>query len=115
VTAVFTATPTIAWSDKFEIKNLLAFPNPVYPGEDLKVNIGITRPAGELTLRIYTRSFRRVMEISCGASYVKNTILSIPAEKIKYLSSGIYYLSITGRSTAGADAVSKPVEIIILK
>ncbi len=118
VTQTFTAlpTPTIAWSDKFEIADALVFPNPRYSADDdLKIRINITRPATELKVRIYTVSFRLVMQSEGGAANTKQAIVTVPASRLNNLASGVYYAVVSGSSDNGDKAISKPREVIILR
>jgi hypothetical protein len=81
----------------------------------MKIKISITQPAHELKLRIYTVSFRRIMEVELGAAASKEITVVVPSSKLKRLSPGTYYIVAAGGSEDGANAVSKPQPIIILK
>ncbi len=109
-------TATIGWGNKFEIPGILPYPNPVYADyTDMKIKISITQPARELKLRIYTVSFRRIMEVELGAASSKEITVVVPLSKLKRLSPGTYYMVVIGSSDSGANAVSKPQTLVILK
>ncbi|MEI7542841.1 MAG: DUF362 domain-containing protein [bacterium] len=117
-TQVVTVQPTmtIVWENNFTITNAIVYPNPYNPkNEDLKMNILITQAASELKFRIYTAAFRRIMEAECGAQSTKEVTVIIMKDRLKYLSSGIYYIVVIGKSVGGMNAISKPQELIILK
>jgi beta-glucanase (GH16 family) len=114
--ATTTATATAAWGNKFELTNILVYPNPyISSTADLKIKIDISQPAAQVKARIYTASFRRVIEYDYGPSDNKEILATIPAEKIQKLASGTYYLVVTGSSTTGRKAVSRPSVLIIFK
>lgn len=95
---------------------MLVYPNPyIYPAGDLNIKIDITQPAGNIKVRIYSVSFRKILEHDFNAVYNKEAVLVIPAAELNRLASGTYYVVITGRSTTGDKAVSKPQVLIILK
>jgi hypothetical protein len=79
------------------------------------MKISISRPAGDIKIRIYTVSFRRVMEFDCGAFNDKDNTAIIPASQLDNLASGTYHTVVIGVSKTGDKAVSKPCEIIIIK
>ncbi len=115
-TPTLTPTATTVWGDKFVIQDILIYPNPVGPGPvDVKMNISITQAAAEITVKIYTVSFRHIMEIYLGAVNTKKITALIPAARIKHLSAGTYYVVVTGRSIGGEKVVSKLQTMIILK
>ena len=111
-----TPTATIFRGDKFEITGVLIYPNPyIYLAGDLNMKIDITRPAEDIKARIYSVSFRRLLEHDFNATDNKETVAVIPKAELSRLASGTYYVVITGRSTTGDKAVSKPQVLIILK
>jgi rhamnogalacturonan endolyase len=111
-----TATATIFLGDKFEITGVLVYPNPyIYLAGDLNIKIDITQPAGDIKVRIYSVSFRKILEHDFNAVENKETVLVIPAAELNRLASGTYYVVITGRSKTGDKAVSKPQVMTILK
>jgi hypothetical protein len=61
---------------------------------------------------VYTVSFRLVLEINCGAVNKNEGVITVPAEKLKTLAEGLYYMNVTGRSDRGK-AVSKPKVLVI--
>ena len=68
-----------------------------------------------MKVSIYTVGYRRIMETQCGAANTKEVTVSIPSTRIRNLGSGTYYLIVTGKSGNKDTAVSKPVELIILR
>src|ERR1035437_3124715 len=118
-TATLTYTPmptaTTEWEDRFEIRDILIYPNPYDPeNTGLKINISITRAASDIKIRIYTVSFRRVMDLDFGPINTKEAIITIPAGRLTHLSAGIYHVVVTGKSD-GNKAISKPVELVIMR
>jgi hypothetical protein len=115
-TATATATATVAWGNKFELTNILLYPNPyVYSAADLKIKIDISQPAKQVRARIYTASFRRIIEFDSGPSGNKETLVTIPVVQLKKFAAGTYYVVITVVSTTGGKAVSKSAVLVVLK
>lgn len=71
-------------------------------------------PADKITVRIYTVSYRRIIEATEYGSFYGRSTMSIASRKLQRLANGTYYIVIVGEGN-GKKAVSKPVEIIILK
>lgn len=111
-----TFTPTTALGDKFGIRDVVLYPNQ-YNSQtgDLRISFDATRPAAKITIRIYTVSYRRILEKTIGGPFVRWSTLSIPAESISKFTNGVYYVLLSGESTEGEKAVSKPADLIILK
>jgi hypothetical protein len=82
---------------------------------DLSLDITVSKPAGELTAKIYTTGFRRILEIPAGSADTRDVTITIQARKLSRLSAGTYYLIVSGVSTDRERAFSKPVVLIILK
>lgn len=75
----------------------------------------LTRQVVKLSVRIYTVSFRRVIEEAEDIHAAGETALTLAGRKFSRLACGAYYVVITGETAGGETAVSKPVELIILK
>ena len=73
------------------------------------------RTAVKITIRIYTASFRRVFEEPVNGPYAGRSVAMLAAYRISKLASGTYYVVLAGEGVAGEKAVSKPVELIILR
>jgi len=115
-TGTATITATIIQSDKLEIKDLLMVPNPYNPGKgNFGVRMTLTRQVVKLSIRIYTVSFRRIVEETENISASGQVTLSFAMHKFSKLGCGMYYVVITGETAGGEKAASKPEELIILK
>ncbi|MCE5300010.1 MAG: hypothetical protein LLG37_03930 [Spirochaetia bacterium] len=111
-----TSTPTIVIADKFEIKDVVLIPNPYNPAHgNFSASINLTSPASGLTVSIYTVSFRLIMKKSMSVSAYGIYTLSLTADKFTGLSNGTYYVVISGITSGGTRAASKPAVLIILK
>jgi hypothetical protein len=95
----------------------MIFPNPYnyFAANDLYVNVTISRPASELKARIYTAAFRRVLEIPAGSGSTRNLTIIVSQLKISRLAAGTYYLVVSGESTTGDHAASKPQPLVVLR
>ena len=109
-----TATPTIEVKDKLEILDPAVFPNPCKQPADIRLKFNVTRHVSKIQVRIYTTAYRRVIEETFEGSFLRDTVITVPQRKLGKLSAGIYYVSIHAENGA-EKAVSKPVELIILK
>lgn len=79
------------------------------------MKITLTQAASEMKVRIYSVSYRRVLETECGAVNTKEVTVIITRDKIARLAAGTYFMVVSGKSNGGEKAVSKPQELIILK
>jgi hypothetical protein len=115
-TGTATYTPTVAWGGTFTITETVIYPNPyIAAEEDLKIIVALSRPAAELKVRVYTVSYRRVLEIDAGSASTREAMLTISQWKLGRLAAGTYYVVVTGKSDLGGRAASKPVVLTILK
>lgn len=109
-----THTATTIVSDKLEIKDPLAGPNP-YPGTgSLMVRFTATRPCSKTTFKVFTNAFRLIKKIdlgSCGAGVITR---SVSAASLRNLSNGSYFYVIEGESDKGR-AQSTIEKILIIK
>lgn len=116
-TRTFTAQPTatIAPGVVAGITDTLIYPNPHNPGNiDLSIRISVTGSVSEIKIRVYTVGFRRVLEIPAGSASAGEATAAISKEQIKPLSSGIYYVVVSGVSESGKILFSKPRNLIIM-
>ncbi len=95
LTPVLTSTPTpVATKEKLEIKEQLAYPNPVNPGKDggFIVKFAASRDYNEKQLLVYTSALRLIREVSYkGAFAAGDGYIGLVEKDIKQLSNGTYY------------------------
>jgi hypothetical protein len=82
---------------------------------DLSLKLTLSKPADSLKVRIYTVGFRRILEIPAGAANTRDVTVTVPRLKLSRLAAGTYYVIVTGVSTSGDKAVSKPLVLVVLK
>jgi hypothetical protein len=103
-------------AEKLEIKDVLAYPNPYRPrAGDLIFSFDATRPVNKISIRIYTVSYRRIIEETVYGDFYGRSAVTIASRKLQRLANGTYYVVISGEGSGGEKAASKPVELIILK
>jgi hypothetical protein len=109
-------TATITPQGNPAILEAVIYPNPVGAGQDLNIQVKISGCPAEMTLRIYTASFRRVIEQTwkSGLSY-PSMLLTVPAAYLGRLSNGTYYYVLFMKDCAGLRVVSKRGTFIVLK
>jgi hypothetical protein len=91
------------------------FPNPyLIKGTNLSISFDITRPADKITIWVYTTAFRKVMEASAYGTYLHKSVATFQATAFGRLASGVYYAVVKG-GNSGEYAVSKPVEMLVLR
>ena len=111
-----TFTPTTILSDKLEIKDPVIIPNPYNPAKgDLNVRMNLTGKAVKMSIRVYTVSFRRVIEETQDISLYGLVNISFAGGKFNKLASGIYYVVIKGETAGGEKAATKSKVLIILR
>ncbi len=113
-TGTATAVPTAEEKEKFEIVDVILFPNPVSQHADLMVKFDVTRHASMIHVRIYTTSFRLVIDQAYKGYFLRDTVLTLPKRKLGGLSAGSYYISVYAED-GPEKAYSKPKVAIILK
>ncbi len=116
-TATRTSTPAPdAWKETFTITGAVIFPNPYcQDAGGLKVRFIISQPAESITIRLYTVSYRLVLEHDFGASNDMENTAIIPADDFGKLASGVYFLTVEGRSKTGKKDAAKPGKLIVLR
>ncbi len=124
---ILTVTPTITSNviDKeiFEFDNgykLILFPNPVYKDNDIKIKYKINGEESYIWVRIYTKSFRLIMEISYSKSKIimksdGSREITINKKLLNNLAKGVYNYVIIAKDKEGKEIKSKIGEIIIIK
>jgi hypothetical protein len=113
-TGTATATVTVIPDSEFRILNLEVYPNPYRPrAGDLTFSFDATMPADKITVRIYTVSYRRIIEVTEYGSFYGRSTVSIASRKLQKLANGTYYIVIVGEGS-GSKTISKPVELIVL-
>jgi polygalacturonase len=118
---VITVTPTLTYTPGagygvFKISIAIIYPNPYSAGTGgLNFSADITGSASNVSVRIYTASFRRVFEKKYSGFFLDKNIFNIPNYDIKNLASGVYYISLTARSTDGSAAAAQIKPFIIIR
>ncbi|PKL91444.1 MAG: hypothetical protein CVV21_07620 [Candidatus Goldiibacteriota bacterium HGW-Goldbacteria-1] len=116
-TNTFTPTP-VATEAEFKVKDQLAYPNPVNPGDNpyIFVKYYATRNYKEVHFRMYSSSLRLVDEIAYKNSYTAgNHVIPIPDKHFKGLANGAYYYLILLIDNDGKEARGPVGKIIVLK
>jgi hypothetical protein len=99
-----------------EIKDPVIIPNPYNPAKgDLNIRMNLTGQAIKISIRVYTVSFRRVIEETQDVSVYGLADISFAGGKFSRLASGIYYVVIKGETADGETAAAKPKVLIILR
>jgi hypothetical protein len=114
-TCTATATVTAVVAEKFEINQVLSYPNPYTLAQPLSISFNISHDSPAVYFRLYTASFRLIRRIYAGQYQAGVKTCQIPASSLKSLSSGTYYYYIEGTDTAGKKARSAAAVLIILK
>lgn len=96
------------------IQNEIAYPNPYNLNGDFSVGFDISRPADKITVRIYSASYRKVLETSESGYFFGETAVTVRQWRLGKMGNGIYYVQVIAEG-AGERAFSKPVEAIILR
>jgi hypothetical protein len=98
------------------ISNPMIYPNPYNAAGQAFVRFSISRPAGDVTLKLYTMAFRLIKTSNMGTCFVPGVVTEPLDENIfKGLSDGMYYYIITGKGGQPAQARSGVGEVIIIK
>jgi len=112
---VFTVTPTATEGENMEIKDLIAYPNPLNPVKNgLWVKFTASKSGKNTVLRIYSSGFRCVKEAKLGAITAGDNRYYLAGKTFENLANGTYYY------TAEAEVLnekyrSKVNKLIILK
>jgi hypothetical protein len=92
------------------------YPDP-YPGLEAGLNLkaDITGDVSDITVRIYTVSFRKVFEENHEGLFSDKAVFNIPDGEIKSLASGVYYMSLAARSPEGKTIEARTKPFLIIK
>jgi hypothetical protein len=112
-----TSTQTVTENSGFKINSVLIYPNPAMAGKDqLNVHIDITQQPQSLNMKIYTASFRLIMDKTWPASSITGHYdVNIPANELANLASGTYYYVLTVEDEASGELKNKTGLFIILR
>jgi hypothetical protein len=109
------ATPTnVPEGAEPEIKDVVIYPNPLVAGGVLNVKLNLSQTPENITLKIYTVSFRAVREITwdTGIHMGDNSLLA-PSAETRSLSSGVYYYVIKAKSLSNGEARAKAGILVV--
>jgi hypothetical protein len=114
--ATATSTSTPAPAERTAINSVLVYPDPIKAGEDMKFLVGISGCAQEITLRVYSAGYRRILDKTwtTGLSGREFT-LDAPASYLSGLANGTYYYVLILKDCSGATVRSRPGKFIVLK
>jgi hypothetical protein len=101
--------------DKFEIKDPVVYPNPYNKSAAVYFRFNATQACGSAVLKIYTTSFRMILEEVLGACDDGRDIKPVMAYRFSTLANGTYYYVITAKNYAGKSAVSKIQKLMIIR
>ena len=107
-TPTFTPTPLPTETNKMEINNILVYPHPYSPDKgNLKIRFTITKKAHEISVKIYSASFRCVKDIKLfDAVQAGEYTAEIRSGKLKTFANGTYYFVLTdGGARSRADKI----------
>jgi hypothetical protein len=110
-------TLTRVESEKFEITDVLVYPNPAIKSADnLNFRMNITRTPDLISIKIYTVSFRAIRKIEWSTGITSgNNVLQVPLKTLAGVASGSYYYIITAADKKGKTAKSKVGNFIIFQ
>lgn len=78
------------------------------------IGFDITRPANNITVRIYTTAYRKVLEKQVPGNYFRQGTVTLDSWVLGSMANGIYYAVLYAENGA-EKAISKPEELIILR
>jgi hypothetical protein len=118
-TPTLTATPVItptAETGKLTITDVAVYPCPYYPDKgDFKLKINLSKSCIRITVRVYTRGFRHILDEETSGSFKDTATVGFAGDDFIKLSSGVYYYVVEGESSQHETAKSKIETFIILK
>ena len=93
----FHSTPLPTETEKMEINNILVYPHPYSPDKgNLRIRFTITKKAHEISVKIYSASFRCVKDIKLfDAVQAGEYTAEIRSGKLKTFANGTYYFVLT--------------------
>ena len=100
-----------------EILNPVAYPNPYNTDMgDIRIGMTFTRETTQLTLKIYTVAFRKVVEYKVPLAGQNNDyVLTLPAAEVSNLAAGTYYYRLYGDTAQNEVAKSKCGKLLIIR
>lgn len=111
-----TPTHTIAETDKLEIKNIIAYPNPSDAKHSITLSFSVTQKISMYNIKIYTSALRLISEITEQKENNQGLItFPLGLKYINGMGNGVYYYMITVKNNKGIEVKSKPNKIIICK
>jgi hypothetical protein len=104
-------------SEKFEITEVLVYPNPLMKGSNsLYFRLNVSETPDSIGLKIYTVSFRAIRHIEWTTGIARgDNVLQVPLRELAGAASGTYYYVITAENNNGGRARSKAGSFIILR
>jgi len=95
-----------------EIKNIFVYPHPYNPDKgDLRIKFTVTKKADEISVKIYSASFRCVKDIKLfDAIQAGEYTAQIKSGRLKTFANGTYYFVLTD-----GEIRSKADKIIVMK
>ena len=107
-------TPEDEYQGVLEILSKVFYPNPYKPGgEDINIEIVLNGSADACIIRIFTSSFRLVIERELGPQSHGINRRSYSGGGFERLSPGVYYYVIECRDSAGGRASSGIGKMVI--
>ncbi|MCX7698263.1 MAG: hypothetical protein N2114_02210, partial [Candidatus Goldbacteria bacterium] len=118
VSNTYTPTPEPT-KEEFSVDEILVYPNPFKPTpwRELSIRFISTQNCVQVTMLIFTTSFRKVKEINIVENFaagVYNTV-KIESKMFKYMANGIYYYYLIFKSQGGEKLRTRAEELVILK
>lgn len=112
---VFTVTPTATEGEKMEIKDLIAYPNPLNPVKNgLWIKFTAAKSGKNTVLRVYSSGFRCVKEEKLGVITAGENRYYVAGKTFQNLANGTYYY-VAETEVINEKYRSKVNKLIILK
>lgn len=109
-------TPAVLQDGGFAVNDVVLFPNPYNPEKgNLYIRVNMTGRVDKIKVRMYTVSFRLIIETAPSYTGTDTVILILPPAVLKRLSIGTYYVLVSTGSASGKKAASKPHLLVVLK
>jgi GH18 family chitinase len=111
-----TPTLTAVAQEKLKVIDVLVYPNPVLAGTD-SLNFVITSTAApdSARIKIYTRAFRLIRDITFTSGLSYESKVRLPLSITSGLASGVYYYDVILHNPQGEQAKSKAGTFIVLR
>ncbi|HRQ44611.1 MAG TPA: CIA30 family protein [Candidatus Goldiibacteriota bacterium] len=112
---VFTVTPTATEGEKMDIKDLIAYPNPLNPVKNgLWIKFTAAKSGKNTVLRVYSSGFRCVKEAKLGVITAGENRYYLAGKNFQGLANGTYYY-VAETEVINEKYRSKVNKLIILK